>query len=109
MIHAPGGTGFKLIQKKMSTGPTFEEYLISKKIDSDLFRRAEPEIWNGWKNEFEQMNPNSFTVQKLNLINPIRRKYQMKISFEEKKPTEPPSSGAPAPKPGRPIIRPKLG
>ncbi len=57
----------------------FEDYLISKKIDSAAFRQAEPTIWESWKVEFEQMHPNSFTAQKLYLINPIRRKYILKI------------------------------
>jgi len=58
-----------------TSGPGFEAYLTSKRIDSGAFRDAEPELWEAWKKEFEQMHPNSFTVQKLNLINPVRRKY----------------------------------
>lgn len=61
----------------MSTGPLFEEYLQSKRIASEDFKRAEPDVWQAWKHEFEQMHPNSFTVQKLNLINAIRRKYTL--------------------------------
>ena len=93
----------------MSEGSTFEAYLISKKVDSDAFKKAEPDLWKSWKDEFEQMHPNSFTVQKLNLINPIRRKYQLTVSAEEKNSAEPaaPSSKPVVPKPGRPIIRPK--
>ncbi len=64
-----------LINTDMSTGPTFEEYLKSKKIDSDRFRESEPGLWSEWKREFEQMHARSFTVQKFYLINPIRRKY----------------------------------
>jgi hypothetical protein len=60
----------------------FEEYLISKKIDSKAFQEAEENLWTSWKDEFDQVHPNSFTMQKLNLINPIRRKYQLK---EQKK------------------------
>ncbi|HTF19782.1 MAG TPA: hypothetical protein VK658_17040 [Chryseolinea sp.] len=55
----------------------FEAYLISKRIDSARFKSAEPELWQSWRVDFDQMHPNSFTVQKLNLINPIRRKYQL--------------------------------
>ena len=94
----------------MSEGPTFEAYLASKKIDSDVFKEAEPDLWNTWKEEFEKMHPNSFTVQKLNLINPLRRKYQLQTSVDEKKSTDPapaPPSKPVTPKPGRPIIRPK--
>jgi len=57
----------------------FEDYLISKKIDSAAFREAEPALWESWKHEFEQVHPNSFTAQKLYLINPIRRNYTLKI------------------------------
>jgi hypothetical protein len=56
----------------------FEAYLISKKIDSAEFLKAEPDTWKNWKNEFDQMHPASFTAQKLYLINPIRRKYLLK-------------------------------
>jgi hypothetical protein len=56
----------------------FETYLISKKIDSVAFRQAEPDLWSTWNREFEQMHPDSFTMQKLNLINPIRRKYTLR-------------------------------
>src|SRR6218665_2250786 len=66
----------------------FETYLISKRIDSARFNNAEPELWQSWRTEFGQMHPNSFTVQKLNLINPIRRKYQLVIT-QPPKPTTP--------------------
>jgi len=56
----------------------FEDYLKSKKIDSAAFLRSEPERWKTWSAEFEQVHPNSFTLQKLNLINPLRRKYLLK-------------------------------
>ena len=54
---------------------TFEEYLTSKKIDSLAFLNAEPEKYKEYKEIFEQMHPNSFSMQKLNMINPIRRRY----------------------------------
>jgi len=56
----------------------FEAYLISKKIDSATFLKAEPEVWRTWSSEFEHLHPSSFTAQKLYLINPIRRKYPLK-------------------------------
>ena len=58
---------------------TFEEYLTSKKIDLEFFQKAEPVLFENWKEEFAQMHPNSFSAQKLYLINPIRRKYPLKI------------------------------
>jgi hypothetical protein len=56
----------------------FEAYLILKKIDGIAFQKAEPALYESWRDEFAQMHPNSFTVQKLNIINPIRRKYLLK-------------------------------
>ncbi|GAB3271567.1 hypothetical protein GCM10027347_42920 [Larkinella harenae] len=54
---------------------TFEEFLISKKINEQLFRQQEPARFEAWKTEFEQLHPESFTTQKKFLINEIRRKY----------------------------------
>lgn len=94
----------------------FEEYLISKKIDGLAFSAAEPALFDVWKKEFEQMHVNSFTVQKLNLINPVRRKYPLKepvVKVVEKAvekapdtPAVPASTPSPA-KPGKPVIKPK--
>ena len=67
---------------------TFEEYLKSKKIDSLAFQRNEPMIWQEWKTLFDQINPVSFTAQKLYLINPIRRRYKL-FSVDEPKNTQP--------------------
>jgi len=53
----------------------FEEYLSDKKIDSTAFRSAELALWEEWKREYDQVHLNSFTAQKLYLINNIRRKY----------------------------------
>ena len=63
----------------MSDGIGFEAYLASKKIDADAFLRAEAGVYHSWKKEFAEMHPNSFTLQKLNLINPIRRKYGLRL------------------------------
>jgi hypothetical protein len=99
-----------------------EAYLTSKKIDSAEFKKAEPRLWQSWSDEFEQMHPNSFTVQKLNLINPIRRKYPLKTLPEKQEahtptsplPAEPPPAAKPAatspnPKPSipKPVFKPK--
>lgn len=54
---------------------TFDEYLITKKIDSEKFRKSEPQRFDEWKYLFAQMNAESFTAQKKFLINPTRRKY----------------------------------
>jgi hypothetical protein len=90
---------------------SFEEYLIGKKIDGAAFSSAEPALYVAWKKEFEQMHPNSFTVQKLNLINPIRRKYLLReVATEILPQTDEAPRALPAPstpKPGKPVIKPK--
>lgn len=65
----------------------FKNYLLSKKIDSDEFRTADPEQWNAWRKIYEQIHPASFTAQKLYLINPLRRLYPYKgdAPVQEKK------------------------
>jgi hypothetical protein len=90
----------------------FEEYLKSKKIDAPAFEKAEPMLYSSWKAEFSQMHPNSFTVQKLNLINPVRRKYQLKVSSPQ--PSANPASEGTAANPtpakppvAKPMIKPK--
>jgi hypothetical protein len=62
---------------------TFQEYLISKKIDAVAFQQAEAEQFEEWQREFEQQSANSFTAQKLYLINPIRRKYPLKMDVKK--------------------------
>jgi len=105
---------------------TFEEYLISKKIDRESFQKAEPTLFESWKNEFALLHPNSFTSQKLYLVNPIRRKYPLKIVpavvQEEKEQTVSANETTPViplkpeitsnpeaqpPKPARPVFKPK--
>ncbi|WP_028664580.1 hypothetical protein [Runella zeae] len=58
---------------------TFEEYLISKKIDITAFRQHEAERFNEWERLFAQLHPESFTAQKKFLINDTRRKYRIKL------------------------------
>ena len=77
---------------------TFEEYLVGKKIDSAAFKKAEEPRWSNFKVLFEQMHPNSFTMQKLNVINGIRRAYPLEAEKAEATPTA---------KPKKPVIRPK--
>ncbi|PIB36753.1 hypothetical protein BFP72_15770 [Reichenbachiella sp. 5M10] len=59
----------------MENHQSFESYLISKKIDSAKFKLAEQSLYEALASDFEQMHPDSFTQQKLFLINPLRRKY----------------------------------
>lgn len=58
---------------------SFEEYLTKKKIDSDLFQSEREKLWREWKELFNQIHPNSFTAQKLFLINNIRRQFPAPI------------------------------
>lgn len=60
----------------------FITYLSSKKIDADKFKGAEPEVYQKLEGVFVQTHPDSFTAQKLFLINPIRRKYQLEERIE---------------------------
>jgi hypothetical protein len=62
---------------------SFEEYLLSKKIDSTAFKSGELSLWQNWQVEFEQVHPHSFTAQKLYLINPLRRKYPLATDIKQ--------------------------
>lgn len=73
----------------------FEDYLVSKKIDSDAFHRAEGDVWLAWREEFDQLSATSFTAQKLYLINPVRRKYPLPFQAAAKE-DSPPVIDAPA-------------
>lgn len=91
----------------------FETYLTSKKIDSAAFQEAEPGLWKTWNHEFQQMHPDSFTMQKLNLINPVRRKYTLRPTPQ--KPEEIPNAQVPTASPvgneikaaDQPVAKPK--
>ena len=56
----------------------FEDYLIRKKIDPAGFRSNELERYQEFQAIFEQVHPDSFTAQKLFLINKIRRQCPIK-------------------------------
>ena len=60
----------------------FIAYLHSKKINSSEFEKNEESKYNELEMLFDQMHPNSFTAQKLYLLNPIRRKYNLKEKTE---------------------------
>ena len=57
----------------------FEQYLEQKNIDSEKFLWENPELFQELKVIFNQMSSESFTAQKKFLINPLRRKYQLKL------------------------------
>lgn len=60
----------------------FEEYLVNKKISTEAFRKAEPELWEEWSILFTKVHPNSFTQQKLFLINAVRRRFPLENNAE---------------------------
>lgn len=60
----------------------FDEYLIGKKIDPKKFQEGDRKQYEKFKLLFDQMHPNSFTQQKLFLINRVRRSFQL-IEVEE--------------------------
>ncbi len=52
--------------------------MIRKKIDPAAFRINEPTNFIEFQLIFNQVHPDSFTAQKLFLINKIRRQYPLK-------------------------------
>jgi hypothetical protein len=58
----------------------FELYLKKKKIDALQFQTADSVQYAEFKALFEQVHEDSFTMQKLYLINQLRRKYLLKDS-----------------------------
>ncbi len=62
----------------------FDEYLKQKNIDSETFKVGDSLQYSEFQKLFDQVHPESFTQQKLFLINKIRRKYQLKEQIETK-------------------------
>lgn len=65
----------------------FEDYLKTKKIDPKAFQSTQSEQYSEWQGIFDQVHPDSFTQQKLFLINTTRRAFPLKEEIEEKKPS----------------------
>ncbi len=57
----------------------FSEYLVSKKINEAPFREGDPDLYQEFRQLFAAMHPKSFTMQKLFLINGIRRRYPLPV------------------------------
>ena len=76
----------------------FADYLRSKKIDPEIFKEQALDQYTEWKTMFDQVHPNSFTQQKLFLVNQVRRKYHLKETPKQQK--------SDAPKAARPKIKP---
>jgi hypothetical protein len=77
----------------------FKAFLISKKIDPELFSKNEPDLFLQWDSDFVQMHPKSFEARKLFLINQIRRKYRLKEEEIKTSPAKPVV---------KPVIKPKI-
>lgn len=56
---------------------TFSEYLLQKKIDENAFRLNDPLRYSEWQTLFDQVHPESFTLQKKFYINDIRRRFSL--------------------------------
>lgn len=68
---------------------SFSDYLTKKKIDQQAFVKGEASRFEELKMLFDQVHPNSFTAQKLFLINKIRRAYPLKEEAVEKEVKKP--------------------
>ncbi|WP_421764222.1 hypothetical protein [Ekhidna sp.] len=79
----------------------FDEYLAAKKINPAKFKEAEPLQYEEFNQIFSQVHPDSFTQQKLFLINKIRRNYKLLEEVDVKK-TTPPKAMRPKIKPLKP-------
>ncbi|WP_353721753.1 hypothetical protein [Dyadobacter sp. 676] len=55
----------------------FDEYLRSKKIDAEAFKKGDALRYQEWSSLFETMHPESFTAHKKFLINETRRRYHL--------------------------------
>lgn len=62
----------------------FATYLRKKRIDAEMFSREEKDMAAAWENLFLQVHPDSFTAQKLFIINGIRRRYPLAEEPETK-------------------------
>jgi poly(3-hydroxyalkanoate) synthetase len=56
----------------------FEIFLKQKKIDAQAFKNGDKVVFEKWLEEFSQLHPDSFVMNKKFFINNIRRKYQLK-------------------------------
>ncbi len=61
----------------------FSAYLLAKKINEQVFAQNDNSRYQEFKNLFQQVHPDSFTSQKLFIINQIRRKYPLTITSNE--------------------------
>jgi len=72
----------------------FDDYLRSKKIDPEIFKKLAKEQYREWETIFDRVHPESFTQQKLFLINKVRREYHLQKPSQQKKTVVPKNSQA---------------
>lgn len=56
---------------------TFEEFFAKKKINLDLLKLKEAELFQQLQSHFEQMGEKSFDHTKKYIFNPLRNKYPL--------------------------------
>lgn len=99
----------------------FDSYLKNKKIDPEAFKANESETYYDFRDQFLQLHPDSFTMQKLFYINILRRKYHyakkddVKTNISSPRPKPVVAKAAPkreedesSRKPSKPVVRPKM-
>ncbi|HAA16518.1 MAG TPA: hypothetical protein DCE41_34340 [Cytophagales bacterium] len=87
----------------------FNDYLMGKKIDPDAFLQADAAQYRALEAVFLQVSPESFTQQKLFLINPLRRTHPLPPEKMPAKTATPKKSAKPTvPKP-KPTLATKSG
>ncbi|MBO3700797.1 hypothetical protein [Roseivirga sp. E12] len=77
---------------------SFDDYLVKKKIDPKAFAKGQSKRFEEFKNLFDQVHPDSFTAQKLFLINKTRRTYplgEVEVEKTAKKPMMKPKIARP--------------
>ena len=106
----------------------FADYLKAKKIDQQAFAKHDSNRYAEFLSIFEQIHQDSFTAQKLFLINQIRKKYPLIFSETEetkaktikaakpkvnvkpkmKKAETPKNESGEKPKPAKPKVKPVI-
>ncbi|MEP5613810.1 MAG: hypothetical protein ABJP45_16270 [Cyclobacteriaceae bacterium] len=72
---------------EVSSNQNFESYLQSKRIDPKKFKKADATRYEEFKKLFDQVHPESFTQQKLFLLNRIRRTHVLEEAMIEESTT----------------------
>ncbi|MCS6796543.1 MAG: hypothetical protein RMJ97_02205 [Raineya sp.] len=69
---------FFIFVQTMDETISLETYFEKKNIDWQKLSLQEPQLWKKLQDDFAQMHPNSFEMQKKFILNKIRRKYPLK-------------------------------